>query len=286
VSALTRETWWRREVVPPALVWLGDELCRRFNRPRTAAGTKGDENHLNGSHRSQEWLLRSAHSTNQSYTIEPGLTDEQASWVAGFDFTPGSAAEMVSICKRLDRAVRAGEIEEIAEWYGNLGGDNRVDGYDNIRDRVVSSDPSHLWHLHISFRRRHANSLPVMRKVVSILTGEADDVALDAADKKWLTDLMYGQLPQRKDLGMKGETGLGVLWHVYQRTGRIEQAVSLVRADLIKALGRDPISEQEIVDGVLSGLGEADVQDVATILRAVFEPAKLSALVAELSSAA
>ncbi|MFB6392644.1 hypothetical protein [Polymorphospora lycopeni] len=170
-AQLAAEAVWGREIVTPAVRWLGDALCAHFKRPRTAAGTKGDNLHLSGSHRSQEWLLKSRFATNRRYTVEDDLNDEQLRWIAGFDFTPASKAEMLTICQRLDKAVRAGLVEEIAAWYGNLDGDQRVDGYDNVRNVAATSDSSHLWHLHITFKRRYAGDMAVMRKVFAILTG-------------------------------------------------------------------------------------------------------------------
>ncbi len=170
-TTLRAETWWNREVEPPALDWLADNLCTHFGRPRTAAGIKGDNRHLNGSHRSQEWLKNSRYCTNRTYTVQSGLSAEQARWCVGLDFNPGSTDLMLTICKRLDRAVRAGQIEEVTEWYGNTDGDSRVDGYNNIRDAVATSDSSHLWHLHVSISRRHANDMGVMRRILAILTG-------------------------------------------------------------------------------------------------------------------
>ncbi|MEO3742485.1 hypothetical protein [Plantactinospora sp. B5E13] len=63
-AQLQAETWWGRELTTPELAWLGAELCRRTGRPRGAFGTKGDNNHLRGAHRSQEWILKSRYATS------------------------------------------------------------------------------------------------------------------------------------------------------------------------------------------------------------------------------
>lgn len=170
MSGFTTDFYVRREVTPAALDWLADNLCKHFKRPRVAAGTVGDPNHRNGYHRSQEFLLRSSLSTNASYSIESGLTAEQARWVSALDFTPATAAEMILISKRIHWATRAGLLEGVVEWYGNLGGDNRVDGWDNIRNRIATSDQSHMWHLHLSFRRKLANDRKLMQTTFNVLT--------------------------------------------------------------------------------------------------------------------
>lgn len=170
---LNQEAAWRAEITSPALDWLADQLCAYYGRPRTAAGTKGDNNHLRGAHRSRRWILTSKYCTNRTYTVSHAadkMGDED--WIAGLDFSPGSEKLMMEICSRLDSAVREGTIEEISEWYGNIDGDEKVDGYNNIVNRIASSDSSHLWHLHITFLRRYAGDVDVMTRTFSILTGE------------------------------------------------------------------------------------------------------------------
>lgn len=182
-AQLQAEPWWVREVVTPAMDTLGDRLCAHYRLPRYHAGTKGDQYHLRGAHRSQEWLLRSAFSQGRTYTVQAGLTAEQARWIAGFDFTPGSDAEMVRQCKRLDAALRAGVLEEVTEFYGNVDGDKVVDGWDNIANRRATSDASHLWHWHLTIRRDQADNPAVMDRIFRIVTGaaptEEDDMTKD-----------------------------------------------------------------------------------------------------------
>lgn len=172
LAQLQAEAWWGREVVTPELDWLGDELCRRTGRPRDAAGTKGNVAHLRGAHRSQEWILKSRYCTSRTYTVQGGLTAEQLTHVAGFDFMPGSAAQMIAMCKRLDAALRAGGLEEIREFYGNTNGDQVVDGWDNLANRAATSDDSHLWHTHLSFDRRQLRNRSLMERVVAVMLGD------------------------------------------------------------------------------------------------------------------
>lgn len=169
---LQAERWWGREVVTAELDWLGDEMCRRTGRPRTAAGTKGDRHHLSGAHRSQEWLLHSAFATNRSYTVQTGLTATQLRHVAGFDFTPGDPEAMIAQSKRLMAAVRAGKLEAVREFYGNIDGDRIVDGWDNLRDRERTSDSSHLWHWHLTLDRRRCDDRALMERIVAVALGD------------------------------------------------------------------------------------------------------------------
>lgn len=176
LAQLRTEQWWDREVVTPAMDWLGDELCRRTGRPRTAAGTKGDRAHLRGAHRSQEWILRSRYCTDRNYRVQPGLTAEQMRWVSGFDFTPGSVPEMIAQSKRLAAAMKAAQLDEVLEFFGNVNGDRVVDGWDNLRDRAARSDRSHLWHWHLSIDRRHCDNRELMKRILAIALGGTPDL--------------------------------------------------------------------------------------------------------------
>lgn len=173
LAQLQDEPYWRAEVVTPAMSWLATRLCARYNRPAYAAGVKGDEFHLRGAHRSRSWILRSVYCTNRSYTVtHPDDLAGDENWCAGLDFNPGSTETLVAICRRLDAAARAGRIEEVSEWYGNVDGDAVVDGWNNVLNRAATSDSSHLWHLHVTVKRRWANDAAVMQRLYEILTGD------------------------------------------------------------------------------------------------------------------
>lgn len=173
LAQLQEERWWREEIQPPALKNLADRLCVFYGQPRVAAGIKGDQYHLRGSHRSRRWILRSTYCTSRTYTVtHPDDLAGDENWCSGLDFNPGSTERLIAICQRLDRAVRAGLIEEVSEWYGNVDGNAVVDGFDNVRNLARTSDSSHLWHLHASILRRYANDPAVMQRLYTILTGD------------------------------------------------------------------------------------------------------------------
>lgn len=165
------DRYFRAEIVPGALDWLGDEMCRRTGRPREAAGTKGDWRHYNGGHRSQRFILFSPYCTNRTYSLDPGISGSMLDWVAAFDFTPGSATEMVAQCRRILAAMKAGLLDEVEEFFGNVDGDQVVDGWNNVLDRAATSDSTHLWHWHARFKRRFANSRDVMDRLLGYALG-------------------------------------------------------------------------------------------------------------------
>lgn len=178
-AQLQSESWWGREIQTPELAWFGDQLCAALGVGRDHFGTKGDNAHLNGGHRSQEWLKNSRYCTNRTYTTVTGLSAEQARHIAAFDITPKTRDQMLAISRNLDKVTRAGQLEEVVEWYGNTNNDQRVDGWNNIKNAVASSDSSHLWHLHGTFDRRVLRDRSVMQRTLNALlsgTGSAATV--------------------------------------------------------------------------------------------------------------
>lgn len=157
LAQLQAETWWRSEFTPPSLLKLRERLAAHFKVPLVNFGTRGNTAHLAGYHRSRAWVRNSRYCVSRTYSVTrtPGdRSGGDSNAVSALDITLPHA-QLLAMCKRLDAAVRAGELEKITEWYGNTDGDSRVDGYDNLSNRLASSDPSHLWHAHLSFDRGH-----------------------------------------------------------------------------------------------------------------------------------
>ena len=181
-AQLNTEAVWRGETVTPHMEWLVTNLCAFYGVPRANGGIKGDNKHLNGGHRSQSWIRNSRYCTNRTYTVVPGLAPHLADDVPAFDVTLPRWA-MLQISSNADKLTRSGQLEELVLWYGNTDGDQRVDGYDNIRNAVVTSDASHLWHLHGQVSRHLTRSWEAVRKIYRGLTtgrvdmGQADDRA-------------------------------------------------------------------------------------------------------------
>jgi hypothetical protein len=187
---LAAEPWWRDEYIPPNLKILCERLQAFYGVGWTHIGCKGDNNHLRGAHRSRAWIKKSIYCTDRLYTVSRTSGDRSggdSNWLAGMDATIPND-KLIAACRRLDEAVRAGLLEKITEWYGNDDGDNRVDGYDNIANRVASSDASHLWHLHLTFDRGRANEDHT--DVYEILTG--DDMTPEQAKQLQVTSDRVG----------------------------------------------------------------------------------------------
>jgi len=177
-SLLLTEACYRAEITPPELSYLARNLRNHFELDASDVGTRGDSNHLRGYHRSRRWIGESKYCTDNAYSVVENNANRyngNPNWVSALDLSLPSRL-LLPACQRLDIAVRSGRLEKVAEWYGNKDGDSRVDGYNNIYNRVATASDSHLWHVHISFLRSHANDNHA--DLFSVLTG----VGWDAAD--------------------------------------------------------------------------------------------------------
>lgn len=197
---LEAERVYRDEIIPIELAYLARNLRSHFGLTGNAVGIKGDNHHLRGYHRSRAWLKASKYATNRTYSVTEvaaNSTGGNSNWLCAIDITLPEKT-LIAVCKRLDIAVRAGQLEKIAEWYGNKDGDKRVDGYDNIDNEIASSDASHLWHLHISFIRARANDNHA--DVFAVLSGQGWEPPTvptppkPPADLEW-TEAMIRNLP-------------------------------------------------------------------------------------------
>lgn len=167
--------WWNAETMSPTMQKLAERLRLFYGVGPMNIGAKGDTapGHMQGAHRSRAWIKNSQYCTNRIYTVtetQGNRTGGDDNWLAGMDITV-PAAQLIPMCQRLDAAVRAGKLEKITEWYGNDDGDLRVDGYNNIRNQIATSDASHLWHLHLTFDRGRAGEDHT--DVFQVLTGTA-----------------------------------------------------------------------------------------------------------------
>lgn len=203
---LDNEAAWRDEIAAPALARLADGLRREW--PGAQIGIRGDNRHLAGYHRSRRWIRESRFCTNDTYSVSRTAGDRSGgdpNWSCAVDLGL-TQSELHAVCRRLDEAVRAGRLEKITEWYGTFGDDLRVDGWDNIANRLASADSSHLTHLHMSFDRGRANEDHT--DLLAILTGEDMDTVLDHNTAWRLQEMLAGKetitVPPDKTIGATG----------------------------------------------------------------------------------
>lgn len=112
-------------------------------------------------------------SSDYSVQIPP---DKQGDPQAGsaLDITYGRAEDQHAASKRLLNAKNDPRTECLREFFGSTDGVN-VCGWDFYGGYPVTSDDSHLWHVHLSFRRVHATNGPMLQHLADVITGQEGD---------------------------------------------------------------------------------------------------------------
>jgi hypothetical protein len=241
---ITEDFRYQTETIPPSLQVLGSRLAAFYGVSPNNVGMKGDPEHRGGYHRSRRFLTGSPYSRDRRYSVvEPGNQGGSPDWICAIDITL-SHDKLLTLCQRLDKAVRSGRFEKVAEWYGNDDGDNKVDGWDNIRNQVASSDSSHLWHVHIGFIRSRAGD--DHSDLYDALTGnekdddEEDDVKQETGDAilaelKALNEfLMTGKRYGKAATAPPGSEQIGTLHKLLQSIGRYMETSNELLSTLVK----------------------------------------------------
>ena len=117
-------------------------------------------------------------------------------WAAGLDITMHDPADMARLTQRLIDLTHArdGRVQVLREFLGTVDG-HTVVGMD-VRDvRLITSDPSHLWHEHLSMYRRYAGDHAAMDALADAILGDTQDTTED--DDEPIT------IPQDEDDDMK-----------------------------------------------------------------------------------
>jgi hypothetical protein len=172
-ALLESEQVWHDQIVPPFMTsFLIVPLREHYGLGADLIGAPGDNNHLYGRHRSPNWDRQSRYCTDRAY----GTTDARdhagdQDWYRAVDIGI-TGDELHAACRRLDTAVRAGQLPEVAEWFGTFDGQTVVGWYEG---HPSSSDSSHLFHMHVGFWTQYANDFRVMQRVFAVIT-QADPV--------------------------------------------------------------------------------------------------------------
>lgn len=115
------------------------------------------------------------------------------------------------------------------EFYGQADNDSYVEGWDCRYGYAVTSDSSHLWHIHISENRDQSTSKANKEALLSVLRGETveewgDDVS---AKDVWTYDV---------DPSSNKYSASGSLWTVFNRTDYLANVFAPEVAATLKAM--------------------------------------------------
>jgi hypothetical protein len=182
------DPYYRAELISPTIAAMEHPLCDAFGVGLGNFGSKGNENHLSGYHRSRNWILNSPDSAHGSgdYSIQLGLDKGNNDDVAAFDFTPGvwgssdNRSKMKLITQRLLTACQNHDLRvaNLREFAGTLDG-SHVITWDCSRNAFKTPfDSSHLDHVHGSIYRTKTRA--DHSGIVSVMLGQTigDDMFL------------------------------------------------------------------------------------------------------------
>jgi hypothetical protein len=155
-----------------------------------------------GYHSTRNWLR--ANKTND-YSIQLpidqlGPGDEGAA--IDVTFKTAQRGNYTNIAKYMDRLMKAGRDKDpraypLREAFGQDDNDLIVEGWSYYRDRAMSSDPSHLWHIHQSIWRKYINDAAAMRSILSIWNGKEEEEDMPTVKEIWDAPL---PAPRRPDI--------------------------------------------------------------------------------------
>lgn len=283
---------------PPTLLAVRSLLQQHLGLAAAALGITGDAAHRGGYHCGRDRVVSGDYSVVESERDRSGLSDyasalDIGSWsrsVAGKRHDLRSMSLwIVAQCKA--GAADARDIREVI--YSPDG--QVVRRWDRL-GRRITGDSSHLWHTHVSYHRdaitAGRDQTGLMRRyltTIGLLAGPSttEVPALDTAQNNALAEVWAATTAVRdgKPAPKAGNHPGGETWLVAQlRTIAATQA--RIESALAQVYGRDYVDEQAIIAGVLDGLGQRPVDDVAEALRAVFadRPDDLRRLVALLTT--
>lgn len=264
---LDNEVWWIREYEPPALARFNARLRARYGLTRSQCGSKGDNLHLRGRHRSVNWILNSAYCTNRTYAASDardrrGPQDALRATDLGL-----SGPALWAVCRRVDAAVRAGRLPQLAEWYGTFDG-RTVVGWSN--GKPATSDTSHLTHAHFGSWTESTDHAAYYELFYNVITGDGDDMDWNESELLKGATLMWDTY--NEDTTSSPPNGTGV---------KVRKEIPLTRAvkQLLAAAAADA-TRDAVTLAAIEALASAGGVDAAPIVAAIkAEAEKTRALV-------
>lgn len=130
------------------------------------AGVVGDSAHTYGYHRCRNVV------PGDDYSVQvPPDQQGDGEAACALDLSWGNAADQYTVSQRLLDACRGRDsrLYALREFYGSTDGVNVI-GWDNWENYPVTSDDSHLWHVHLSVLRQYSNDNAACQAIASVIT--------------------------------------------------------------------------------------------------------------------
>lgn len=263
LAQLQSESWWTREIVPAALDAVFRQLCAHFDSDPLGGGTRGNEFHDYGRHRSLAWCLNSRFCTDRSYgTQDKRDRDGDPNHIRAIDVKL-NRTQIREVSRRLDAAVRAGRAPMVAEWFGTFDNVNVSGWYEG---HASSADDSHLEHVHVGVWTIYADDQAVLGALFAIMTG--DDTVTPEDLIKLLSDTKFSS----PALGVAGRS----LTDWLKGGEGAKQEVAKLAATVAAANAADATRDAAVLAAVqaLATTGGVEAAPIVTAIEAVRDEAR------------
>lgn len=244
---LESEQEYHDEHEPPALADFNNKIRAKFGLSKSECGSKGDNNHLEGRHRSRLWDTNSIYCTDRSYaTRDSRDVNADGNALRATDIGIQDKT-LQDASKRLDTAVRSGKLPEVAEWFGTFDGKNVVGWFEG---HSSSSDDSHLWHMHVGYWTKYTNDQNFFDRLYAVITNEEDDVTPEQnAQLANANANAYSAAFLTKDISIP-YPGNGTTYNPTNYPSPLFKAISTMQADITelknKPAGTVELTEEDI----------------------------------------
>lgn len=193
---LELESEWRDEYVSAPQQAFNERLRTFYHLSALSVGSKGDNQHLYGRHRSRSWDLNSRYCTDRRYaTTATKDRVGDGNLLRASDIGISGPTHWAA-ARRLDEAVRAGKLPCIAEWFGTFDGQTVTGWFEGHKS---SSDDSHLSHLHVGLWTQYTTDAAQLKLLGDIIIGvkptpKADSMIIFGKDEDFNFYRCDGQL--------------------------------------------------------------------------------------------
>lgn len=154
------------EYAPAAIRGLFDKVHAAMPAA-LMGGIIGDQAHTYGYHRGRNYVGAGDYSTQ--YPEDREGDGEAAS---ALDISWSDAESHYTASRRLLDAAHDSRMHAARSFFGSVDGWN-VCGFDYVEGVPVTSDDSHLWHVHLSITRKYANDAAALDGIAQVITGGA-----------------------------------------------------------------------------------------------------------------
>lgn len=170
----------RKSNTTDAAWWLRCHLLALESTTRDG-GTYANKSGFHGFGKDQ--VDKGQGNSGTNYSIRDGVNRTGPLWKtmsSAFDwtFTTAQRGDYALIDRYTSRLMQAAVDPAdtrldlgLFEFYGQADSDKQVEGYDELHEKNVTSDDSHLWHLHLSFLRNKCGDFWAMWAIYTVLIG-------------------------------------------------------------------------------------------------------------------